>query len=107
MRNIPGLPLYLVLPDNRWEVGQVGLVPAFTPDSERFLFRRLQAAAAFGFSGTVEKSHVERRVHGERRNYCRRIEQARNKLLDTRAEKERRHYNRRHGDVRTNIEEDV
>lgn len=107
MRNIPGLPPYLVLPDTRREVGPVDLVPAFPPDSERSLFRRLQAATAFGFSGTGEKSQVERRVHGERRNYCRRLEQARNKLLDTRAEKERRHYNRRQGDVRTNIEEDV
>lgn len=106
MRNIPSLPPYLVLPDNTWEARRVDLVSASHPVSKSSRFRHPQAAAVLAFRG-IEEASVERRVHDERRKCCRRIEPDKNKFLDTRSEMERRHYNRRRSDVRTNIEEDV
>jgi hypothetical protein len=56
-------------------------------------------------AATEEPDGKPPRSGEDRRKLCRRIEKSASPLMDTRADRDRRHRNRRQEDIKTNVEE--
>lgn len=112
MRYTPSLPPLPSAAVDAVEVKPVSYLRAAHVVSERSLtplvFPRHRPVENAEPVGAAE-AHVpeEHRSGIDRRGVCRRIQQKTSSPYDTRAEEDRRHGNRRNGDLTTRIEEDI
>lgn len=113
MRNVPSLPPPTTVPEETLGVKPLGggravrrvTEPAAPP---RVVTRYGTAAGRETPPETFEERHDQEHRHGEdRRKICRRTDKNGLAMLDTRAAMDRRRRNRRQGDIKTNVEEEV
>jgi hypothetical protein len=104
MRTVPSLPPPISIPEEGPEVKALGSIRAARRVTEPAKPPRVVNRYSRGAS--AEESGGEHQRSGEdRRKLCRRIDKDASPLMDTRADRDRRHRNRRQEDIKTNVEE--
>lgn len=111
MRNVPSLPPPITIPEE---------APGVKPLSSGRAARRVtepsgppRVVSHYGPGPVHERTEKEppteehRSSSGDRRKMCRRIDKKPPPLMDTRADGDRRHRNRRKEDIKTNVEEEA
>lgn len=111
MRNVPSLPPPTTVPEEAPGVKSLGQGRAVRrvtePSAPPLVVTRHGETAIREVppEAASEEEHEESRSGEDRRKICRRLDKKTPALMDTRAAVDRRHRNRRQGDIKTNVEE--
>ncbi len=105
MRTVPSLPPPISIPEEGPEVKALGSSRAARRVTEPAKPPRVVNRYGGGGANAEESGDEHQRSGEDRRKLCRRIDKDASPLMDTRADRDRRHRNRRQEDIKTNVEE--